>query len=143
MVKNCDPDKMTELMEKEDDYVGVSPDGDMFILSATKKDVILKVNLNFEEDNVCILYVDRKLFRKAFDGWLDRKAEYNRSYNGEFCGQGSIYFEGLVELPAGAYLSRFMLEDTNDWDEDSDKWGERVDVKSYRATSFCVDMEHG
>ena len=128
-------------MLEEDSMVSISPD-DLLILSATKDDVILRGSYyNGDDFSTCILYITRTLFHEALDEWLNRKQDYSELWNGEFCGVGAIYFEGLTERPDGAHLLQALAEPEKN---DSDfAWGTMVDVRSFTASSFSVDMEHG
>lgn len=105
----------------------INPD-DHHILSATAEEVILRGELDWV-DGPCILRVSRVTYFAAMTDWLDHKAEYARGWKGEFCGVGGISFEGTLAKGKKAWLR----------DDDDNP----VNVKTYTATEFFVDMEHG
>ena len=131
-------------MSEYEPSVSVNPDR-LFMLSATEDDVIL-LGLYFGDDaqdcEDCVLYITRELFRNALEEWLDRKAEYREMWN-SWCGVGSIVFEELSENPKPSYLARCLVDDTRDYDVEDTRWGEMVEVRTFRASTFIVDMEHG
>jgi hypothetical protein len=107
---------------------------DHHILSADDNNAILlgHTDDDDEDDDRCVLLVTREVYLAATSAWLDAKAEMARTYNGEFCGVGPIYFnkaklhnEVEHRLPALDAVK-----------------GEVV-VDAYTATEFEVDMEHG
>jgi hypothetical protein len=80
-----------------------------------------------DDSTACAIYLPRQLFIEMANEIVDIKANYNKVWNGEFCGEGQVNFTVTrwpdVELP-----------DAN---------GKLGPAPSYLATEFAVDMEHG
>ena len=59
----------------------------------------------------CILCIDRKLFQKMLDKWLDKKIDYCERFQA-FCGVGGyIYCDGVKEVAT----QEFDVRDLNMW----------------------------
>jgi hypothetical protein len=105
--------------------ITINPDY-RYILSATESEVMLD---GFDDDIECVLRVSRETYFAAITAWLDNKMDYACRYNGEYCGVGSIEFEGQRDYKQKAYLN--------------DRKGNPVPANVYTADKFSIDMEHG
>jgi hypothetical protein len=86
----------------------------------------------------CILSIDRKLFKKMLDKWLDEKLDYCNRYN-HYCGVfGFIYCE--VEKAYDTYLIDYVETEDKECLKEIKK-----DIIVYNVKSFdeLIDMEHG
>ena len=126
--------------------ISINPDHH-HILSADAKRVILLGYVDTgdkapgDDDEACVLMILRGDYFAALDEWLDRKADYNR--NGEFAGIGALVFEEAKLSRAKHHVARHLLEDASNWDGSDTRWHEMIDVRTFTATQFFVDMEHG
>lgn len=104
------------------------------ILSVVRGQVLLLGHIGYA-GSACILMVSRATYHAAIDDWLDRKADYGA--RNEFAGVGNIVFEDATETKHRYYLAAPLV---NDGGTD---WGRTINVKTFKATAFMVDMEHG
>jgi len=89
----------------------------------------------------CILSIDRKLFKKMLDKWLDEKLAYCDSWN-HYCGvMGLIYCE--VEKSYDTFIYEYIEVEDNDKNDGLEQ--RKKDITVYNVKSFdeLIDMEHG
>ena len=110
---------------------------DLTILGVFKNNVYIKGRILCDHDdytfdhNNCVLVIERKLFKKTTDMWLDAKRDYCERYN-HFCGvMGGLYPD--------------IFEESEDKIEILNDECELVPVRAFVVNSFedCIDMEHG
>jgi hypothetical protein len=88
---------------------------------------------HFPED--CILSIDRKLFKKMLDKWLDEKLDYCDQWN-HYCGVGgNIYCEKVTK----AYDTIIYDYISNE----NDKIEKNIVVYNVNSFNRLIDMEHG
>jgi hypothetical protein len=106
-----------------------------------KLEVGVSYNSNdFPESEIeeCILSIDRKLFHKMLDKWLDEKLDYCDRYN-HYCGVfGAIFCEKVTKL-YNTEIYDYITDENNNIQQVIKP------VIVYEVLSFdkIIDMEHG
>ena len=88
----------------------------------------------------CILSINRKMFKKMLDAWLDEKIDYCDRWN-HYCGVGGdIYCK--VEEAYNTFINEYLeVEDNGENDGIKEI---KKDIIVYDVKSFDeIDMEHG
>lgn len=91
-------------------------------------------------DENCILSIDRKLFQKMQNKWLDEKIDYCERWN-HYCGVGGIVYleeEDVKELDTWE-LNDYELDENGESVETTHK-ASLLEVSSWNGH---VDIEHG
>ena len=90
---------------------------------------------HFPED--CILSIDRKLFKKMLDKWLDEKLDYCDRWN-HYCGVGGhIYCKKVTK----SYDT--VLYDYEEKNGDVKEIKKNIIVYNVESFDKLIDMEHG
>lgn len=89
----------------------------------------------------CILSIDRKLFKKMLDKWLDKKLDYCDSWN-HYCGVGG-YIYCNAEKGYDTFINEYIEVEDNNINDGLEV--RKKDIIVYNVKSFdeLIDMEHG
>jgi hypothetical protein len=89
----------------------------------------------------CILSIDRKLFKKMLDKWLDEKLDYCNS-NGYYCGVGGyIYCD--AEKDYDTYINEYIEVEDNPINDGLKVVKKNIIVYNVKSFDELIDMEHG
>jgi hypothetical protein len=140
--------KNYKAMEANEDIVesvGFSFD-DFKILSVMGSDIYIKGYIVFEacfddSEYDCVIIIDRDLFQKALNVWLDTKKDFCERYK-HFCGVQGDIISNDYELVETTY---HILDEEKLLNSDEDSGDFYKNVKGFRVKSFNedIDMEHG
>lgn len=94
------------------------------------------------ETEECILSIDRELFHKMLDKWLDEKLNYC-DYNNYYCGVGGYIYSENVEKAYDTYIYDYINVEDNEVNDGLKEI--KKDMVVYNVHSFdeIIDMEHG
>jgi len=112
----------------------------MTVLSATATDVILRGYIDTEDKDgnaqtPVVIHVTRDMYHRMVSKYLDEKARYYP----EFAGVGFTQVSGLtLRHDGGSHLT--VYEYGADGEPISST---AINVSSYDATDFVIEMEHG
>ena len=89
----------------------------------------------------CILSIDRKLFKKMLDKWLDEKLDYCDNWK-HYCGVGGFIY-CKAEKSYDTYINEYIEIEDNDINDGLEE--RKKDITVYNVSSFdeLIDMEHG
>ncbi len=89
----------------------------------------------------CILSIDRKMFKKMLDAWLDEKIDYCDRWN-HYCGVfGNIECE--VEKDYDTYIIEYKEVEDNGKNEGIEEIKKEMTVYNVKFFDKVIDMEHG
>lgn len=89
----------------------------------------------------CILSIDRKLFKKMLDKWLDEKLDCCDSWN-HYCGVGgNIYCE--VEKGYDTFINEYIEVEDNNINDGLEERKKNIIIYNVKSFDELIDMEHG
>jgi hypothetical protein len=95
---------------------------------------------HFPED--CILSIDRKLFKKMLDKWLDEKLDYCDRWN-HYCGVGGYIYCENVEKAYDTYIYEYINVEDNEINDGLEEVKKNMVVYNVNSFDELIDMEHG